>query len=112
MIVWGFEKLEDIEQVHLTFCKQIICVKKSTPNFLIYGVLGRFPLKYEIYSRIINYWKINIESKEQMLSVITYKFLFRMYEHHIFISRWIVKVKHNLDFAGLAIFGYVSLITT
>ena len=46
---------------------------------MIYGELGRFPLKYKIYSRIINYWKINIESNEQKLSVITYKFLFSMY---------------------------------
>ena len=70
--VWGFEKLEDIEQVHLTFCKISFCVKKSTLNFMIYGELGRFPLKYKIYSRIINYWKRNIESKEQKLLVIIY----------------------------------------
>ena len=53
--IWGFEKLEDIEQVHLTFCKKNLCVNKSTPNFMIYGELGRFPLMYKIYSRIINY---------------------------------------------------------
>ena len=73
---------------------------------MIYGELGRFTLKYKIYSRIINYWKRNIESNEQKLSVITYKFLFSMYENHIFISRWIVNVKRILDFAG---FGYISL---
>ena len=27
--VWGFEKLEDIEQVHLTFLKLILCVKRT-----------------------------------------------------------------------------------
>ena len=36
--VWGFEKLEDIE----------FFVRKSTPNFIIYGELGRFLLKYNI----------------------------------------------------------------
>ena len=35
--VWGFEKLENIEQVHLTFGKIILCVKKCTPNFIIYA---------------------------------------------------------------------------
>ena len=73
---------------------------------MIYGELGRFPLKYKIYSTIINYWKRNIESNEQKLSVITYKLLFSMYENHIFISRWIINVKHILDFAG---FGYIWL---
>ena len=60
--IWGSEKLEVIEQVHLTFCKIIFCVKKSTPNFMIYGELGRFPLKYKIYSKIINYWKVTNKS--------------------------------------------------
>ena len=73
---------------------------------MIYGELGRFPLKYKIYSRIINYWKRNIKSNDQKLSVITYKFLFSMHENHIFMSRWIVNVKHILDFAG---FGYIWL---
>ena len=73
---------------------------------MIYGEFGRFPLKYNIYSKIINYWKRNIESNEQTLSVITYKFLFSMYKNHIFISRWIVNVKNILDFAGL---GYIWL---
>ena len=104
--IWGFEKFEDIEQVHLTLCKTILCVKKSTPNVMIYGELGRFSLKYKIYSRIINYWKRNIVSNEQRLSVITYKFLFSMYKNHIFISRWIVNVKNILDFAG---FDYIWL---
>ena len=53
--ILGFEKLEDIEQVHWTFCKRILCFNKSTPNFMIYCELGRFPLKYKIYSRMINY---------------------------------------------------------
>ena len=107
--IWGFEKLEDIEQVHLIFYKIILCVKKSTPNVMIYGELGRFPLKYKIYSRVINYWKRNIESKEQTLSVITYKFLFSVYENYIFISKLIVNLTHILDFAGLS---YNYLVTS
>ena len=50
---------------------------------MIYGELGRFPLKYKIY-RIINHCKRNIESNEQKLSINTYKFLFSMYENYIF----------------------------
>ena len=69
---------------------------------MIYGEFGRFPLKNKIYSRIINYWKRNIESKQQTLSVIIYKYDFSMYENDAFISRWIVNVKHILDLAGLS----------
>ena len=46
--IWGFEKLHMIEKVHIEFLRSIICVNKSTPLYMIYGELGRYPL--EIYT--------------------------------------------------------------
>jgi hypothetical protein len=43
--IWGFENKNSIERVHLQFCKSILKVRDSTPNFLVYGELGRFPLE-------------------------------------------------------------------
>ena len=54
----------------LLYCCEICVFEKSTPNFMIYGELDRFPLKYKAHSRIIIYRKRTIESKEQNLSVI------------------------------------------
>jgi hypothetical protein len=42
--VWGFSDNYVIEKIHLKFCKLILHLKQSTPNFMIYGEFGRFPL--------------------------------------------------------------------
>ena len=46
--VWGFSDNYIIEQIHLKFCKLILHLKQSTPNFMIYGELGRFSLYIDI----------------------------------------------------------------
>ena len=48
--VWGFSDNYVIEKIHLKFCKLILHLKQSTPNFMIYGELGRFPLYIDITS--------------------------------------------------------------
>ena len=41
--VWGFENTIDIEWIHLQFCINILHLRESTPNYMVYGELGRFP---------------------------------------------------------------------
>lgn len=38
--LWGFENLCIIEKLHLKFCKLVLSLKTSTPNFMIYGELA------------------------------------------------------------------------
>ena len=63
--VWGFENLKIIEQTHLKFYKRVLKVRNTTPNFMVYGELGRFPLEVKIKVRMILYWckLVNNESK-------------------------------------------------
>ena len=60
--VWGFHPGNDIEKVHTRFCKMILKVKNSTPNFMVYTELGRLPSAYykkityfEVLGKIIVY---------------------------------------------------------
>jgi hypothetical protein len=46
--VWGVGKNENIEKVHLQFLKRILGVRVTTPNCLVYGELGRYPLPYNM----------------------------------------------------------------
>ena len=39
--VWGFGQASAIERIHLSFCKKLLRVKKSTQNDFIYGEFGR-----------------------------------------------------------------------
>ena len=72
--VWGFENISDIERVHLGFCKQILKIRGNTPNFMVYGELGRFPLSIHINVRMIGYW-LNLKSSNKLstklLSILT-----------------------------------------
>jgi hypothetical protein len=53
---WGFGKNDIIERVHLKFCKLLLHVKTSTPNFMVYGELSRYPIDIDIKVRMISYW--------------------------------------------------------
>ena len=54
--VWGFHSATDIERVHLSFCKRIICVKKSSQITFAYGLFGRFPVELNKQCGIMSYW--------------------------------------------------------
>ena len=51
--MWGFENIIDIERIHLQFCKRILHLSKSTPNYMVYGELGCFPLSINIKMRVV-----------------------------------------------------------
>ena len=41
--IWGSGNNDVLEKVRLKFCKMILNLKTSTPNYMIYGELGRYP---------------------------------------------------------------------
>ena len=55
-VVWGLSKADPIEKLHLSFLKNILGVKSSTPNCFVYGELGVFPLFLKRQVSVIKYW--------------------------------------------------------
>ena len=53
--IWGFGKNNIIERDHLKFCKLLLRLKVSTPNFMVYGELGRYSLEIDIKVSMISY---------------------------------------------------------
>ena len=53
--LWGFENLDIIERLHLKFCKFILRLKSSNPNYMIYGELARYPLYITVKTRMISF---------------------------------------------------------
>jgi hypothetical protein len=51
--VWGFGKNEVLERVHLKFCKILLNLKSSTPSYMVYDELGRYPIDIDIKVRTI-----------------------------------------------------------
>ena len=103
--IWGFHESPDIERVHLSFCKSLISVKKSTQNDFVYGMLGRYPLILERHVKIIKYWlKVVSGTKTQYV----YTLYQASYQRSGLSSRynWAHKVKDLLFTTG---FGDVWL---
>ena len=56
--------------MHTDFLKRILKVKKSTPNIMLYGDLGRVPLSTGIKKRAVGFWYDMILSKDKLSSII------------------------------------------
>ena len=52
----GYEYVDYIESVHVTFCKKLLNVSSSVSNHAVLGELGRFTLSVSYMKRCIVYW--------------------------------------------------------
>jgi hypothetical protein len=57
---------EQLEKLHLQFCRNILGVRTTTPNFMTYGELGRTPIDILcIKLRIVNFWNKTYFKQEE-----------------------------------------------
>ena len=54
--IWGLQRLENIEKIHLMACKRFLGVPVRTPSKMVYVDLGRFPLFINSYVSSVRYW--------------------------------------------------------
>jgi len=58
----------------MRFLKIVLNMKTSTPNFMVYGESGRFPLAIIIKSRMVSFRSKLILGKDRKLCFILYNF--------------------------------------
>ena len=124
--IWGLENCSIIESVfhfivllyyicitivlyctYGVFWRSILGVKRSTPLYMIYGELGRFPLVLYVKSRMINYWcrMLNNDNKNK-LSFRIYNVLLSDYVYGTHAYKWFNFVENIFNETG---FTYVWL---
>ena len=54
--IWGMSRLSIIESAHLFACKRLLGVSNRTPNHMVYGDTGRYPLFIESTISTLRYW--------------------------------------------------------
>jgi hypothetical protein len=94
--IWGFENLNDIEKVHNDFLRKITKTRKSTPLYMLYAELGRFPISIIVKSRMIGFWNRLITGKRNKLSYLLYQFILK----HMQDFKWLNSIKNTLITVG------------
>ena len=67
--VWGYENIQILERVHLKFCKYILNIKQTTPDYIVYGELGRYPLSILVKVRQIKWWGKVLSSNSKLVNI-------------------------------------------
>ena len=79
-------------------------LKKSTPNNVLLGELGRYPAEIFIRSRMIGFWHRIISGKQDKICSLLYRLLFKLEEHNLLHSKWLFNVEKTLNDCGLSEF--------
>ena len=99
--IWGYENTKQLEKLHLQFCRNILGVRTTTPNFMTYGELGRTPIDILcIKLRIVNFWNRLISNKKK-LSCILYKIMFNLSIIDNVQFKWLNFIKSIFEKTGL-----------
>ena len=104
--IWGFGNIDVIERVQLKYIKHVLNLKSSTPNYIVYVEVGVYPLKIDIYSRMISYWgKLNSIENFGSLANSVYLVANSFYKYSNISSRstyfkWINSIKEILCTSG------------
>lgn len=101
--VWGSENCAILEKIQLKFCKHILGLKSSTPNCMVYGETGQYPLQIVIKQRLISYWaKIITRTNTNALVCESYKVLYALHTAGLYTAPWLEKVRTILCENGFA----------
>lgn len=98
--VWGYSNTALLERVQLKFLKSIFNLKQSTPNAMVYGEFGIYPIELDIKVRMVSYWTKLIEPDSLKFSSLLYKFLSDSVPNSK--SAWFVYVKKIIENSGFS----------
>jgi hypothetical protein len=94
--IWGFENLDMLEKIHNDFLRKITKSRKSTPLYMLYGELGRYPLEIIVKTRMINFWSKLLSGSTTKISRICYENML----HSTVCYKWLDCIRNILNETG------------
>ena len=91
---WGFQQFAVIEKAHMFACKRGLNVGVQTPNKMINGDFGRYPMFVTSTIRCVKYWLRVINLPDENLPKKAYNML--LYLHDLGKKTWTYRVKELL----------------
>ena len=98
--VWGYGNVEPMEIFYRKFIKRVLGIHKSTPNCVVYGEVGKYPVVHRIYQRMISFWVKISEGKISKLSSLMYRIIYKLHLNGTYDSPWLMCIKKILCNSG------------
>ena len=98
--VWGYGNIEPLEIFYRAFIKRVLGLNKNTPNPIVYGEVGKYPVVHRIHLRMISFWIKVSEGKPTKLSSIIYKLIFKLHVDGSYDSPWLMCIRNILCDSG------------
>ena len=89
---------EQIERVHVFVCKRFLHVRNKTPNDVIYGELGCYPLFIPATVRVVKYWLKLLRQTDNLYSKKSCKMLLEMQNRGK--TAWVSHIRSVLSYNG------------
>ena len=100
--VWGFDNVDLINKLQRKFFKIVLKLRKSTPNVMLYGETGTFPIDVIIKQRMLNFWFTLVSNENaNKLSSLVYKCLYVMYKLKMHENMYVKYIRQCLIDVGL-----------
>ena len=100
----SFGNVEILEQVQLHFLKFVLNLKRTTPNYIVYGETGILPLRIEKNYCIISYWTKLVTVDNNKLCSQLYFIAKSYFDNARWLNNfsWIELVRHILTLNGFS----------
>ena len=102
----GFHKGDNVERIHMKFCKNILGVRRYTPNALVLAELSRLDMKTKRLLRIIKYWLKILTLNENVLVKKVYEAMRREADEGV--VNWASLLRDKLMSLGFGEVWYVQ----
>ena len=101
--IWGTSMINLASKLQLRYYKIILKLNKSTPNCMVYGDLGQYPLEVQAKSRMLNFWfKLVNNNNQNKLSCTMYRFMHKLYSDDVYKSPYLIGIHTTLNELGLS----------
>ena len=99
--VWGYSDITQIEVLHRKFIKILLGINASTPNVMVYGESGHFPVLNHVICRMIAFYMRLENGNHFKISYIMFQLMRIKVYHDNFEAPWIDMVRNNLCRIGM-----------
>ena len=104
--IWGVTQFREIESVHLFACKKLLSVNLRTPNAMVYGETGRYPLYIDSTISVVRYWfalqKMDFHRIPRQAFEMYYNLMSADVGGTKLVWNWVAMVNRSLDLHGFS----------